>query len=237
MAPAPPRCPLRKSGRARPGFLTRVYHPSGEQTDTRLAVLDAEQERMVHANFNGLRLCKRRTSLCQGRLDRSSGHRHDSSIQACSRQTPDAILAFMPALELYDHQSALPLDMERLFRAASEALPLVIENPGPHATLLPDLAEVEVSFISDETISTAHAQFMDDPSPTDVITFQHGEILISTDTAIRQAAAHDNDPQRECALYLIHGLLHLHGHDDHLPDESAAMKRLQESILDTVWPS
>ena len=143
----------------------------------------------------------------------------------------------MPALEFYDHQSALPLDMERLFHAASEALPLVIENPGPHEALLPDLEEVEVSFISDDIISAAHAQFMDDPSPTDVITFQHGEILISTDTAIRQAVAHHNDPQRECALYVIHGLLHLHGHDDHNPDDSAVMKQLQEAILEQVWPA
>jgi len=142
----------------------------------------------------------------------------------------------MPSLELYDHQSALPLDMERLIRAASRALPLVLQQPGPHPPLLPDIEEVEVSFITDAGISAAHAQFMDDPTPTDVITFQHGEILISTDTAIRQAAAHAQDPQRECALYLIHGLLHLHGHDDRAPDESAAMKQIQESILAKVWP-
>ena len=143
----------------------------------------------------------------------------------------------MPSLELYDHQSALPLDLERLFGAASEALPLVLQSPGPHSALLPDLEEIEVSFINDDAISAAHAQFMNDPSPTDVITFQHGEMLISTDTAIRQAAAHSQNPQRECALYIIHGLLHLHGHDDHDAAESDAMRRLQESILDQVWPA
>ena len=143
----------------------------------------------------------------------------------------------MPALELYDHQSALPLDMERLIHVASQALPLVLEHPGPHPALLPDLEEIEISFITDAIISAAHSQFMDDPSPTDVITFQHGEILISTDTATRQAAAHAHDPQRECALYLIHGLLHLHGHEDHAPDESAVMQQLQDSILTKVWPA
>ncbi len=143
----------------------------------------------------------------------------------------------MPSLELYDHQSALPLDMKRLFRAASEALSLVLQHPGLHPALLPDLDEVEVSFITDAAISTAHAQFMNDPSPTDVITFQHGEMVISTDTAIRQAAAHQQDPQRECALYIIHGLLHLHGHEDHDDAEAEAMRQLQESILDQVWPA
>ena len=163
--------------------------------------------------------------------------RTDDRHSALQPPGPDTSLALMPSLELYDHQSALPLDMERLFRAASEALPLVLRSPGPHSAPLTDLEEVEVSFITDEEISEAHAQFMNDPSPTDVITFQHGEMLISTDTAIRQAAAHSQNPQRECALYIIHGLLHLHGHDDHDAAESDAMRRLQESILDQVWPA
>ena len=86
-------------------------------------------------------------------------------------------------------------------------------------------------------LARAHADFLGDPTPTDVITFQHGEILISTETAIRQAAEHSHPPLRECALYLIHGLLHLHGHEDHEPAEAEAMKETQERILDRVWPA
>lgn len=141
----------------------------------------------------------------------------------------------MPALELYDHQNAIPLDLDRLFRAAAAALPIVLENAGPHDAVLAELDEVEVSFINDETIAGVHGEFMNDPTPTDVITFAHGEILISTETAVRQGADAGSDPQRECALYLIHGLLHLNGHDDHLPAEFAAMKACQEAILDRVW--
>lgn len=141
-----------------------------------------------------------------------------------------------PPLELYDHQSVLPLDMERLLRAAADAWPLVMEHPGPHESVLDDLDEVEVSFITDADIARAHAAFLNDPTPTDVITFQHGEILISTETAVRQAAEHTNNSQRECALYIIHGLLHLHGHDDHAVEEAAEMRGIQERILDSVWP-
>lgn len=140
------------------------------------------------------------------------------------------------SLELYDHQSALPLDMERLFRAASDALPLVMVNAGPHPSVLDDLDEIEVSFIDDAAISGVHAEFLKDATPTDVITFDHGEILISTETAMRQAAQGSHTPQRECALYIIHGLLHLNGHDDHSPEEFASMKNLQELILHQVWP-
>ena len=143
----------------------------------------------------------------------------------------------MPSLELYDHQSALPLAMDRLFQAAANAMPLVMDHPGPHDSVMDELEEVEVSFITDAEISEAHARFLDDPTPTDVITFQHGEILISTETALRQAAENGNDAQRECALYIIHGLLHLNGHEDHDAGEAAAMHAVQEKILATVWPA
>jgi probable rRNA maturation factor len=142
----------------------------------------------------------------------------------------------MPPLELYDHQTALPLDMDRLFRAAADAMPLVLQSPGPHDSVLEDLEEVEVSFITDADIAQAHARFLDDPTPTDVITFQHGEILISTETALRHAGEHAEDPRRECALYVIHGLLHLHGHEDHVPEEANVMRGIQERILENVWP-
>jgi probable rRNA maturation factor len=156
------------------------------------------------------------------------------------RASPDAslaeILSAVPALELYDHQAALELDMERLFRAAADAVPLVMRAAGPGPALLEDLDEVEVSFIDDNAIAKVHAEFMNDASPTDVITFDHGEILISTEAAVRQAVQGGHSPLRECALYVIHGLLHLNGHDDQSPETFAGMKQLQEAILDEVWP-
>lgn len=126
--------------------------------------------------------------------------------------------------------------MDRLMRAAVAAMPLVLAHTGMHPAVLADLDEVEVSFIDDATISTVHAEFMNDPSPTDVITFEHGEILICTEAAIRQAEQGGHTPQRECALYVIHGLLHLNGHDDQTPVEYAALKQIQEAILEDVWP-
>jgi probable rRNA maturation factor len=143
----------------------------------------------------------------------------------------------MPVVELYDHQSVLPLDMDRLARATAAALPRVLEQPGPYDAPLAELESVEVSFISDEAIASAHARFMNDDAPTDVITFQHGEILISTETALRQAGEHGHDPLRECALYVIHGLLHLNGHEDQDEAEAAVMAEIQGRILDEVWPA
>lgn len=61
------------------------------------------------------------------------------------------------------------------------------------------------------------------PGPTDVITFQHGEIFVSVETAQRQAEAFRTSLNYELRLYLVHGLLHLYGFDD---QEQAARRRM-----------
>ena len=50
--------------------------------------------------------------------------------------------------------------------------------------------------------------------PTDVITFRHGEIVISVETAERQAKEYSTSFDRELRLYFVHGLLHLVGLED-----------------------
>jgi probable rRNA maturation factor len=138
--------------------------------------------------------------------------------------------------ELANHQRAHFLDLPRLEAAVTAALPLVLPHEGPEGSSLVNCELVEISFLDDARITQVHADFLNDPTPTDVITFLHGEILISTETAFRQGAEHGHPLQRELALYMIHGLLHLHGHDDHSPEEAAVMRELQEEILQQVWP-
>ncbi|RYD38153.1 MAG: rRNA maturation RNase YbeY [Verrucomicrobiaceae bacterium] len=142
----------------------------------------------------------------------------------------------LPELQLFNHQDALDLDLDRLEAAGRAALSEVLKSPGPEEPALPRLPEIEITFVDDAVISRVHAEFLDDPTPTDVITFEHGEILISTETALRQAPEHGQPPLRETALYLIHGLLHLNGHEDHTETGRGTMQRLQETILDQVWP-
>jgi probable rRNA maturation factor len=67
--------------------------------------------------------------------------------------------------------------------------------------------------------------------PTDVLTFQHGEIFISVEMAKRQARVLGNALMRELQLYIVHGLLHLHGFDDRTPAGARKMKKAQEKIL------
>src|SRR5580765_7677748 len=119
-----------------------------------------------------------------------------------------------PRIELFNHQSRHPAPLHLWQAAADCAIPLCLAAAKSPDNELSRLGEIEVSLVSDEEISRIHREFLDDPSPTDVITFPHGEIFISLDTAERQAKENDQPYEREVALYLIHALLHLAGWDD-----------------------
>jgi len=114
----------------------------------------------------------------------------------------------------------------------------VLAQPGDieEFIVLPKLEIVEVSLVTDAVIAEVHDQFMDDPTATDVITFQHGEILVSTTTAARVAGEMNQPPLRETVLYVIHGLLHLCGYDDLSEPARTSMHRRQEMVLQSVWP-
>ncbi len=93
------------------------------------------------------------------------------------------------------------------------------------------LREISVWLISDRRMSRLHRQFLGQSGPTDVLTFQHGEIFISVETTKRHAHIFGNPFVRELKLYIVHGLLHLHGFDDQTPGEARKMKNVQEKIL------
>jgi probable rRNA maturation factor len=138
----------------------------------------------------------------------------------------------MPKTALFNRQKAFPIPLPWLRRIAKAALPACLAASKPREdAVLATLEEVEVSYVSDAEIARVHGEFLDDPTPTDVITFHHGEILISAETAARQALDHGQTLEHELALYLIHGLLHLAGWHDEEETEAAEMARQQESIL------
>lgn len=137
---------------------------------------------------------------------------------------------------LHNHQRSHKIALRPLRAAVLLALPHCVAAARSGSAPLLTLTEIEASIVSDPAIAKVHADFLDDPSPTDVITFQHGEIIVSADTAARYVAASRKSGglQRELLLYLVHGLLHLAGWDDHDPTERKAMHRLQSRILRLV---
>ena len=127
-----------------------------------------------------------------------------------------------------------PFDLSALRRLGAAAMPMCLAAAVP-GSCLGSLEEVEVAVVDDRAIARLHAEYLDDPSVTDVITFDHGEIVISRDTAEREAAERGLPPLRELLLYIVHGLLHLGGHDDLEPGAREQMTALQERIVDRSW--
>jgi probable rRNA maturation factor len=136
----------------------------------------------------------------------------------------------MIVFEVYNRQSLKKVRLAWLRSVANRALPKCLEKL-KQCSVLQDLEEVEVSLVTDAEIAEVHGEFLGDPTPTDVITFHHGEIHISVETAERQCREHEKTLHEELALYLIHGLLHLAGWDDHDPGDAARMAEEQEEIL------
>jgi probable rRNA maturation factor len=132
-----------------------------------------------------------------------------------------------------NRQRIVSVELVALQDFAERALRECLKLPGP-STGLTKLEEISVVLVSDRRIAELHRRFLQQPGPTDVITFQHGEIFVSTETARWQARQVGTSLEHELRLYLVHGLLHLHGFDDKDPRSAAKMKRAQEKLLARV---
>ncbi len=99
--------------------------------------------------------------------------------------------------------------------------------------------ELSIAFFDDEEMIQLHADFLDDPTPTDVITFPGedgdesfaGEICVCIPQAEREAPKHGTLVAEEILLYLVHGWLHLAGHDDLSDAPRAAMRVAEQETL------
>ncbi|HRH96044.1 MAG TPA: rRNA maturation RNase YbeY [Prosthecobacter sp.] len=137
----------------------------------------------------------------------------------------------LPKLRIYNRQKAHPIPLPWLRKVGKAALPGCLAEVKSADAPLASLPEIEITIVDDADIARVHGDFLEDPTPTDVITFHHGEILISADTAERQGREHGQSVNSEVALYLVHGLMHLAGWDDHEADEAREMAERQEKIL------
>ncbi len=138
-----------------------------------------------------------------------------------------------------DHQTKVQLPEQALTileEAGAEAVQLILfaEMVIKDAPLA-SLECVEVALVDDETSSRVHEQFMGIEGETDVITFDHGEIVIGVEVAQRQAVEYGEPEQRELLRYLVHGLLHLAGHEDDKDEDRKVMEEAQERLVAVLW--
>ena len=111
-------------------------------------------------------------------------------------------------------------------------------------------AEVGCLLVTDRRIRALNRRYRGEDSPTDVLAFPQGEgggppghpgllgdVVISVETAARQAARAGSSLEREAALLLIHGILHLLGHDHATAAERRRMWAIQRRLLRETGPT
>lgn len=131
------------------------------------------------------------------------------------------------------------VDTQDLFEIDEDALRRMIESVLDRYDLA---GGVNVVFLDDARIHELNRRFLDHDWPTDVLTFEGqtapdgtvlsgGEIVVSIETALREAAERGADVWREIVLYVIHGLLHLAGFDDRDQDSAKRMHEETRIVL------
>lgn len=101
----------------------------------------------------------------------------------------------------------------------------------------PKNVRVEVVLMDEQEHCDLHAEFLNDPSATDVMAFPYGdedcfgEILVNVEMAARVAVEHAHSPFEECTLYVVHGCLHLLGYDDHEEQDRVEMRAAESRVM------
>jgi len=139
----------------------------------------------------------------------------------------------MIRIALTDRQRALKLNKPALRRIARD----VLAHEG-----ISD-AGISLVFIDDAEMQALNRRHLAHDYPTDVLSFLleerdgdgcrfvEAEVIVSTDTALRDATRFGWTADAELALYVVHGLLHVCGYGDLTPREKATMRRAERAAL------
>ncbi|MGA4668727.1 rRNA maturation RNase YbeY [Propionibacteriaceae bacterium Y1923] len=112
-------------------------------------------------------------------------------------------------------------------------------------------SDLHILLVDEETMASYHEKYMDLPGPTDVMSFPMdqlrapdpdddppkghlGDIVLCPQVTSRQAAENGRRPDEEAEYLLIHGLLHLLGHDHAEPAEKEVMFGLNDKLI-AAW--
>ena len=133
-------------------------------------------------------------------------------------------------VEVSDTQSHVRVDPEALARLVR----VTLGSEGVSS------ANVSLAIVDDATIRVINRRHLGHDWPTDVISFVlsepseavlSGELVVSGEMASDTARRAGGDARDELALYVVHGLLHLCGHDDLEPVPRAEMRRREGEVL------
>lgn len=103
-------------------------------------------------------------------------------------------------------------------------------------------AGLSIVFVDDRALAALHGRWLGDSRPTDVISFDLdgagggpvGELYVSVERAAALARERKLPLERELALYIVHGCLHLCGLDDRRPGARRAMRQAEREVLESL---
>ncbi len=118
-------------------------------------------------------------------------------------------------------------------------------------------AQVDILLTDDLTVHALNFEYRGYDKPTDVLSFAQrdsvadapaapkpagapemlGDVVISVDTAFRQAEEHGVSVDKELALLTVHGILHLLGHEDETESGARAMHERERELLGFTFPA
>ena len=141
-----------------------------------------------------------------------------------------------------NNESGVDVDEASLQRLATFAL--------DHLHVHPD-AELAILLVDEAAMEQLHVQWMDEPGPTDVLSFPMdelrppkddeepplgllGDIVLCPSVTAKQAADNGRTTDEEAEYLLVHGVLHLLGFDHAEPEEKAVMFGLNDQII-AAW--
>jgi len=102
---------------------------------------------------------------------------------------------------------------------------------------------INIAIVSDEEIAQLNEKHLNHKGPTDVLSFNlsgdgdtalEGELVVSFDTAKREADRRHHTVEAELSLYIAHGLLHLIGFDDATEEQANKMHEIEDTILTSI---
>ncbi len=138
-----------------------------------------------------------------------------------------------------NNESAVDVDSARVLNLARFALNFLRIHPK---------SELAIVFVDEPAIEKLHIEWMDEPGPTDVLSFPMdelrpgvdgiasepgllGDIVVCPQVAAAQALVAGHSTSNEICMLVAHGILHLLGFDHAEPDEEREMFSLQAQIL------
>jgi probable rRNA maturation factor len=100
---------------------------------------------------------------------------------------------------------------------------------------------INICFVNDRRIKEFNAKYLNTKSSTDVLAFNLSDknkpgiiladILISTQTALKQARIYGTTADQELSLYVVHGLLHILGFNDHTCSQTKLMRKKESQYV------